>query len=155
MSTYKQHLHKIKNVNKNLKIAFISAEFNREYTKSLEKVNESYMNNNWFKHIDKFLVPWAFEIPGFTKKILDTKKYDLIITFWVIIKWDTPHFDYVCSETSRKIMDLTCLYNTPIIFWILTCYEESQVRPRITDTFTISGLNLISEINKIKDNEKS
>ena len=35
MSNYKQHLHKIKEVNKNIKIAFISAEFNREHTKSI------------------------------------------------------------------------------------------------------------------------
>lgn len=149
MSTYKQHIHKIKDVNKNIKIAFISSEFNREYTKSLEKINELYLNEYWFKNINKFLVPWVFEIPAFTKKILDTRKYDLILTFWVVIRWDTPHFNYVCSETSRKIMDLTCLYSTAIIFGILTCNSENQVKPRITNTFAISGLNLLNEISRI------
>lgn len=149
MSNYKQKLHNLDKLDKNIKIAFISAEFNRNYTLSLEEVNKDFLNNTWFKNIDSFLVPWAFEIPGFAKKVLDTEKYDLIITFWVVIRWDTPHFDYVCNETSRKIMDLTVSYDTPLIFWVLTCNNEDQVKVRINETFSISWLNLLNEIKNI------
>lgn len=149
MSTFKQKIHDIKNLDKNIKIAFISAEFNRNYTEKLEKINWDFLIKNWFKNIKNFLVPWAFEIPWFTKQILEKNKFDLIITFWVVIKWDTPHFEYVCENVSRKIMDLTCEFSTPIIFWILTCNTEKQVEERITETFAISWLNLLNEMWKI------
>jgi 6,7-dimethyl-8-ribityllumazine synthase len=48
-------------------------------------------------------------------------------------------------------MDLTMAYETPIIFGILTCNDEEQVKVRITETYAVSGLNLVSEIAKIPE----
>ncbi len=146
MSTYKSEARNYKNVSKDIKIAFVTGEFNREYTKELEDVNEEFLIKHGFDYVDKYLVPGAFEIPGFTRKLLDAEEYDLIITFWVVIRWSTPHFDYVCTETARAIMDLTVGYDTPIIFWVLTCNTEEQVKERISTNYAISGLNLLSEL---------
>jgi 6,7-dimethyl-8-ribityllumazine synthase len=149
MSNYKTSLKNIENLDKDIKIAFVTWEFNRNYTKQLEDVNEDFLIENWFKNIDRFLVPWVFEIPWFTRKVLDEWDYDLIICFWVVIRWDTPHFDYVCNESSRWIMNLSMEYDTPIIFWILTCNNDDQVKERITPNYAISWLNLLAEIDKI------
>lgn len=149
MSTYKSGLKDIDKLSKKIKIAFVVWEFNREYTEALENVNRDFLRENGFKHIDSFLVPWVFEIPWFTRKLINEDKYDLIICFWVVIRWETPHFDYVCNECSRWIMNLTIKYKTPIIFWVLTCNTEEQVKPRISENYSISGLNLLSEIEKI------
>ena len=67
----------------------------------------------------------------------------------MVIRGDTPHFDYVCNEASRGIMDLTLAYDTPIIFGILTCNTEAQVLERIGHGFAVSGLNLLSEIQSL------
>lgn len=149
MSDYKIHAQDIGHIAKDSKIAFVTAEFNREYTKALEEINEKRLKTEWFVHIEKFLVPWAFEIPWMAKRLLETKKYDLIINFWVVIRWDTPHFDYVCSECSRGILLLSLEYTTPIIFWVLTCNTKEQVEARISDTYALSGLNLLAECKKI------
>jgi 6,7-dimethyl-8-ribityllumazine synthase len=67
----------------------------------------------------------------------------------VVIRWDTPHFDYVCSESSRAIMDLTMSQDVPIIFGILTCNTEEQVKERMGWGFALAGLNLLVELTKI------
>jgi 6,7-dimethyl-8-ribityllumazine synthase len=102
-----------------------------------------------FKDIETYYVPGAFEIPAFAQKLIETGLYDLIITIGVVIRGATPHFDYVCNESSHAIMDLTLNYETPIIFGILTCNTEEQVRERMGHGFAISGLNLLSELEKI------
>lgn len=151
MSDYKSSLKNIESLDKDIRIAFVTGEFNRNYTEQLENINRKFLEENGFKNIDTFLVPGVFEIPGFTSRLLDTDTYDLIICFGVVIRGDTPHFDYVCNESSRGLMDLTMAYETPIIFGILTCNDEEQVKVRITETYAVSGLNLVSEIAKIPE----
>jgi 6,7-dimethyl-8-ribityllumazine synthase len=114
-------------------------------------VNREYLESQGFKNIDTYWVPGAFEIPGFTAKLLETEEYDLIITLGVVIRGDTPHFDYVCGESARGLMDLTVSYDTPIIFGVLTCNTEDQVVSRIGPHFAIAGLNLLSEVAKIPE----
>lgn len=146
MSDFVSTLKDISLLDSDINIAFVVGEFNREYTKELEDVNIAFLNDNWFENIVSFYVPWAFEIPAMTKKVLESWDFDLVITLWVVIRWDTPHFDYVCNETSRWIMNLTMEYETPIIFWLLTCNNEEQVKQRIKPVYALSWLNLLSEL---------
>jgi 6,7-dimethyl-8-ribityllumazine synthase len=116
----------------------------------LEKKNKSFLEKNGFKNIEKFLVPWAFEIPAFLNKIIEKQKPDLIICFWVVIRWNTTHYEMVAWESARWIMDITIKNNNlTIINWILTCENEKQVEERISETYALSGLNLLVETKKI------
>lgn len=146
MSDFVTKLKDISLLDKDMNIAFVVWEFNREYTKALEDINIEFLNQNGFENVVSFYVPWAFEIPAMTKKVLETWDFDLVITLWVVIRWDTPHFDYVCNEASRWIMNLTMEYDTPIIFWLLTCNTDEQVKERIKAVYALSGLNLLSEL---------
>jgi len=49
----------------------------------------------------------------------------------VVIRGETPHFDYVCNETARGVMNLNTMYETPVIFGLLTCNNDKQVEERI------------------------
>lgn len=151
MSHFQSTLKNLDKVDKNLSIALVVWEFNRNYTQALEDATIAELTRNGFKNIDTFIVPWAFEIPGFVRRILEdeNKDYYLIITLGVVVRWDTPHFDYVCAESARGLMDLTLLYDTAIINGILTCNTEEQVQERIGGGYAISGMNLLAEINKI------
>lgn len=148
MSDYKTQLKNIDHLDRDISIAFIVWEFNLHHTAPLEKVNREYFESAGFENIDTFWVPGAFEIPGFAVKLLESEKYDLIVTLWVVIRGDTPHFDYVCGESARGIMDLTLSYETPLIFGILTCNTEEQVLSRIGPHFALAWLNLLVEIGK-------
>jgi 6,7-dimethyl-8-ribityllumazine synthase len=116
----------------------------------LEEINEKFLLENWFKNIKKFIVPWAFEIPWFLRKVKNTLKPDLIICFWVIIRWETTHYEMVAWESARWIMNISLKWwNTCIINWILTCENEEQVKSRISNTYALSWLNLVNEVLKI------
>lgn len=152
MSNYKMQLQDVSSLDKNLKIVFITSEFNREFTQALEDKSSEFFKNLWFKNIKKYLVPWAFEIPGFLKLVIEKQKTDLVICFWVVIRWETTHYEMVAWESARWIMNVSLKYpKTSIINWILTCENESQVKARISDWYALSWLNLLVEKNKIND----
>lgn len=153
MSHYKINLKDISKIDKNTNIVIVRSEFNEEYSKELEDINIDYLNSLWFNNVKPYIVPWAFEIPWFLSKLLKIKKNKntAFILLWVVIRWETSHYDFVAWESARKIMDLTCKYDNPIIFWILTCENEEQVKERINNSSSVSLLNLLSEFYKINN----
>lgn len=150
MSNYKMQLQDISWIDKNAKIVFVTAEFNREFTYWLENESEKFLNEHWFKNIKKYLVPGAYEIPSLLKLVVENGKPDLVLCFWVVIRWETTHYEMVAWESARWIMNVT-LENpkTAIINWILTCENEQQVKARIWSWYALSGLNLLAEKKKI------
>ena len=46
-------------------------------------------------------VPGSFEIPLCALKAAESGKFDAVICLGVIIRGETPHFDYVAAETTR------------------------------------------------------
>ena len=151
MSDYKSSLHSLTWVNKKIKIALVVGEFNRNYTEALEQKTQEYLQEQWFSKIESFLVPGAFEIPWLVGRLLETEKYGLIIALGVVIRGDTPHFEYICAESARGLMDLTLAYDTPIINGILTCNTDAQVIERIGTGYALSGLNLLATVTHINN----
>lgn len=148
MSHYTLEKEDYSQLDTNISIAIITAQFNKNFTDNLTKVNKDFFIERGFNNIQTFNVPGAYEIPGMAKQLIDKKSVDLIICLWVVIKWDTPHFDYVCWESAKWIMNLTIQSNIPIMNWILTCYTEEQVIERIKPVYALSGLNTLVAYNK-------
>ena len=86
MSDYTTQERNITAIPKNIEIAFISADFNKEFTSEMEKVSQEYLEKNYFKNISTFYVPGAFEIPAMLERILNDKKFDLVYCFGVVIR---------------------------------------------------------------------
>jgi len=145
MSDYQSELKNISNIPKNIEIAIIQADFNKHYTDKLSEVSTQYLENQHFRKITKYSIPGALEIPAMLKRVLELGKYDLIYCFWVVIRWETSHYDIVCNESARWFMDISLRYETPMIFWVLTCENTKQVEARINNNLAISWLNLLSE----------
>ncbi|WAC07807.1 MAG: 6,7-dimethyl-8-ribityllumazine synthase [Thermodesulfobacteriota bacterium] len=80
--------------------------------------------------INVFKVPGSFEIPFTAKKLALTKKYDAIICLGVIIRGDTPHFEYIAAEVSKGIASVGLDTGTPIIFGVLTTENIEQAIER-------------------------
>ncbi|MDD3645887.1 MAG: 6,7-dimethyl-8-ribityllumazine synthase [Candidatus Gracilibacteria bacterium] len=150
MSDYKTPLKDINKIDKNIKIVFITSEFNRDYTSRLEALNEHFLKENGFSNIERYNVPGAFEIPAFTKKIIEIKKPDLIICLGVVVRGETTHYDMVAGESARGIMNISIESKTAMINGILTCENFEQVEARVNYSAAVSGLNLLSELVKIR-----
>ena len=79
---------------------------------------------------DYFRVPGCFELPLAARRLIDTGKYDAIVALGVVIKGDTPHFDFVAGECSRGIMDVSLATRVPIGFGVLTTNTLAQAEER-------------------------
>ena len=90
-------------------------------------------------NIEIFHVPGAFEIPIMLKKLClsnyseASKKYDGLIALGCLIKGETAHFEYICGPVSNMISQLSCDFNIPVGFGVLTCYTPEQAYERSLD----------------------
>ena len=75
-------------------------------------------------------VPGAYEIPLVAKKMALSNKYDAVICLGTVIRGSTPHFDYVCAETSKGIANVSLNSGIPVIFGVLTTDSIEQAIER-------------------------
>lgn len=82
------------------------------------------------ENIDIAWVPGAFEIPLIAKNMAKNEKYDAVICLGAVIKGATPHFDYVCSEVSKGVANVSLNTEKPVIFGVLTTNTIEQAIER-------------------------
>jgi 6,7-dimethyl-8-ribityllumazine synthase len=82
------------------------------------------------KNIHVARVPGAFEIPFFAKKMAESGKYDAIICLGAVIRGATPHFDFVASEVSKGVAQVSLASGVPISFGVLTTDTIEQAVER-------------------------
>ncbi len=74
-------------------------------------------------------VPGCFEIP-LAAKLAFERGFDACVALGVVIRGETPHFDYVAGECARGIMDVQLAAGKPIGFGILTTNTRAQAEER-------------------------
>jgi 6,7-dimethyl-8-ribityllumazine synthase len=80
--------------------------------------------------IDVVTVLGCFEIPLAARRLIVGAEYDGIVALGVVIRGDTPHFDYVAGECARGIMTVQLTTGVPIGFGILTTETLAQAEER-------------------------
>lgn len=72
------------------------------------------------KDISVYKVPGSFEIPVIAKKLAKVKKVDGIVCLGVLIRGDTPHFDFLSAEVTKGLAQISMDEGLPVSFGILT-----------------------------------
>lgn len=80
--------------------------------------------------IDVAWVPGAFEMPLIASKMAKSGKYDAVICLGAVIRGATTHYDYVCSEVSKGIANVSLNSDIPVMFGILTTENIEQAIER-------------------------
>lgn len=81
--------------------------------------------------VECYRVPGAVELVYASARIIRSpKKYNAIVAIGTVIRGDTPHFDYVCSQAADGICRLNCQGDTPVIFGVLTVDTLQQALDR-------------------------
>ena len=142
---------------RDVRIAIVAGRFNEFITSKLVGGALDVLKRNDVseENIDIAWVPGAFEIPLIAKKLANTQKYDAIITLGAVIKGSTPHFDYVCSEVSKGVAQISLQSELPVIFGVLTTnnIEEAIERAgtKAGNKGTDAAFSAIEMINLIKE----
>lgn len=75
-------------------------------------------------------IPGAFEAPGAIAFAAQSGAYDGYIALGCVIRGETSHYDYVCGESARGLMDLAIQDGLPIGYGILTVENAAQAAER-------------------------
>lgn len=75
-------------------------------------------------------VPGAFEIPGAIALAHASGRYSGFVALGCVIRGETTHYETVCNESARGIMDLTVREHLSIGNGILTCENMKQAKMR-------------------------
>ena len=86
---------------------------------------------------ERFAVPGTFEIPAAVRVAIKSRefnpvrrRFDGYIALGCVIRGDTSHYDYVCSESARGLQNLALEFVLAIGYGILTCENRKQAEER-------------------------
>jgi len=79
---------------------------------------------------DRIAVPGVLEIPPAIGFAMDTGQYDAFVALGVVIRGETTHYDTVCAESARGLMDIGIQHRLAIGNGIQTVENEAQAWAR-------------------------
>lgn len=120
------------NINaQDLKVAIIVSRFNSFITEKLvDGAIDTFLRHNGSEqNITLIKVPGAFEIPMALSRITDNA-FDGVLCLGAVIRGSTPHFDFIASETSKGIAQISLKSKMPVSFGVLTTDTIEQAIER-------------------------
>ena len=79
---------------------------------------------------DVYDVPGAFELPLAAAYLAETGRYSGVACLGAVIRGETDHYDFVCSEAARGIQDVQLRTGVPCAFGVLTVENMDQALAR-------------------------
>lgn len=141
------------------RFAIIAARWNGNITDPLLSAAQQTLSENGVasEAIESFRVPGAFELPLAAQQAAQSGRFDAVIALGCVIRGDTPHFDYVCAETTRGIGEVSLHSHLPVGFGLLTTDDLLQAELRSSDNEENKGreaaltvLEMITALKAIK-----
>jgi 6,7-dimethyl-8-ribityllumazine synthase len=80
--------------------------------------------------VDVFDVPGAYELPLAARYCADSGRYAGVAALGAVIRGETTHYDYVCNECARGLMDVQLSTGVPCGFGVLTVENLEQALAR-------------------------
>ena len=116
-----------------MRLAVVVARFNAHVTGPLydgcrDELGAHGLDLETLKTVE---VPCCFELPIVAQALAEDGDYEAVVCLGAIIRGDTPHFDFVSSETASGIQRVALDTGVPVIFGVLTTDNEEQALARI------------------------
>lgn len=116
----------------NVSLAIVVSLFNEEITAALlagaeERLVELGVAQENIKVVK---VPGVVEIPLTAKLLAKSRQYDALICLGAVVRGETTHYDYVCSQVSEGCQQVMLSCELPVIFGVLTTENLEQAQER-------------------------
>jgi 6,7-dimethyl-8-ribityllumazine synthase len=115
----------------NRRVALCVARYYVELAERLEAGARSTLEEAGIDDVDVFDVPGAFELPLIAKYAAESGRYAAVICLGAVIRGETNHYDYVCSEAARGIQQVQLETRIPCGFGVLTVDSMEQALDRV------------------------
>ena len=119
-------------VSEGIRVGIVAARFNDFIVSKLVGGCEDALLRRGVRpeDIDLAWAPGAFEIPLIASKMAKSGKYDAVIALGAVIRGSTSHYDYVCSEVSKGVANVSLNSDIPVMFGVLTTDTIEQAIER-------------------------
>lgn len=77
-----------------------------------------------------YRVPGSFEIPLLAKKLASSGMYDSLVCLGALVRGQTPHFDFISSEVTKGLAQVSMESGTPVSFGVITADTTEQAIER-------------------------
>lgn len=74
--------------------------------------------------------PGAFELPLLARAVIERDRPDCVIALGVVIRGETPHFDFIAGEAARGLQSVTLETGIPVAFGVITAGSAAQAEAR-------------------------
>ena len=112
------------------RFAIVDGTFYRELADQLVASASAAFDEAGAEGVDVFEVPGAYELPLAAQLCAQTGRYGGVACLGAVIRGETTHYDYVCGESARGIMDVQLRTGVPCGFGVLTVESMEQARAR-------------------------
>ncbi len=115
-----------------LRIALVATRFNDFMVDKLIGGAVDYLVRHGAeeKNLTLVRIPGAFELPIVCQKLAKSGKYDGIVALGAVIRGATPHFDFVATEATKGIAQISLQTGVPVGFGLLTTDTMEQAIER-------------------------
>lgn len=118
-----------------LRIAILAARFNAEVTDRLvDGAMKALLTHGAHEaDVETWRVPGAWELPQAAARAAKTGRFNAIIALGCVIRGETPHFEYVCSQATLGLGAVAREASIPVAFGVLTTDDVAQALARAGD----------------------
>jgi 6,7-dimethyl-8-ribityllumazine synthase len=113
-----------------MRLGIVASRFNEAITGELLKRAREEARKLGIEFEEKS-VPGALEIPIALQWMAQSGRYDALVALGAVIRGDTYHFEVVCNESARGVMDVALEFGLPVANGILTTDDEAQANARL------------------------
>jgi 6,7-dimethyl-8-ribityllumazine synthase len=111
------------------KVAIISSSWHLDICNDLIAGAKRALAEAQVGTVEVQFVPGSFEIPLAAQYAFD-KGFDAVVAVGLVLKGETPHFDYVCQGVTQGVIDVSLKYGKPIGYGVLMCNDLDQAIAR-------------------------
>jgi 6,7-dimethyl-8-ribityllumazine synthase len=124
-----------KKLTKAARVAIIRTSYHQDLNDNLEKHCRQTLLAAGVqeKNIQTFIAPGSWEIPLMAQAAAESKKFDAIVAFGIIVKGETYHFEMIANEAARALMQISLDYGLPVALEVLAVYDKKQAVMRASD----------------------
>jgi len=106
-------------------LSILAARFYEDIADELVRGATAYLDGKGASY-DILAVPGAFEIPAAVRLCIESGRYGGYVALGCVIRGETTHYDYVCSESARGLNMLALKHKAAIGYGILTVENPEQ-----------------------------
>lgn len=115
-----------------LRVAVVAARFNQPLVERLVTGALETLVQHGARPTDLHVAwtPGSFEIPVVLGRLASTDSFDALVAVGVVVRGETPHFDYIAGTVARGASRVSLEHGVPVAFGILTTDTWDQAVAR-------------------------